>query len=143
MKIKTFKYILLLTIIISFLSCSKTQQDRNPYLKDVSFGREINLDLPQYSSLKFANNSVLIRDIGIKGVIVFNTGSQFMAWEASDPNHYPSSCSTMEPQQFTCSCPCEGNKYSLFDGQIINGEGHYTLKPYHISPNGNILYIYN
>ena len=135
--------IILSSLNILFLSCKKPKQERNPYLKDFSFNREINLDLPQYSPLKFANNSVLIKEIGIKGVIVFNTGSQFLAWEASDPNHFPSSCSTMEPSQFTCSCPCEGNKYSLYDGQIINGNGSYTLKPYHVSVNGNILIIYN
>jgi len=144
MKKTGFKYyIILLSLNLFFLSCSKNKQERNPYLKDLSFNREINLDLPQYSSLKFANNSIIIKEIGIKGVIIFNSGSQFLAWEASDPNHFPSSCSTMEPNQFTCSCPCEENKYSLYDGQIINGEGSYTLKPYHISVNGNFLFIYN
>jgi nitrite reductase/ring-hydroxylating ferredoxin subunit len=135
--------LIILTIHYLFLSCSPSQQERNPYLKDVSFSREINLDLPQYSPLKFANNSIILNDIGIKGVIIFNTGSQFLAWEASDPNHYPSSCSTMEPNQFTCSCPCEENKYSLYDGQLISGEGNYTLKPYHLTVNGNILFVYN
>ncbi len=139
---RNFK-IVFFTIIFIFFSCAKTKQETNPYLKDISFSREINLDLPQYSSLKFPNNSVLISEIGLKGVIVINTGNQFLAWEASDPNHYPSSCSTMQPNQFTCSCACEGNKYSLYDGQLIEGEGNYTLKPYHISQTGNILFIYN
>ncbi len=142
MKKKSY-LLIIISIYITLLSCTKTKQERNPYLKDISFSREINLDLPQYSPLKFANNSVLIPEIGIKGVIIINTGNQFLAWEASDPNHYPSTCSRMNPNQFTCSCDCEGNKYSLYDGQLIDGEGNYTLKPYHISLSGNILFVYN
>ncbi len=141
MKKNSILYVLFISLL--FLSCTKNKRERNPYLKDVSFNLQINMDLPQYSSLKFANNSILVQQVGIKGVIIFNTGSQFLAWEASDPNHYPSSCSTMQPNQFTCSCPCEENKYSLYDGQIIEGEGNYTLKPYHVSVNGQSLFIYN
>ncbi len=135
--------ILTIGLLLSLWACDKNKPDQNPYLENIGFSREINLDLPEYSSLKFANNSIIVHNVGIKGVIVFNTGNSFLAWEASDPNHYPSDCSTMTPNQFTCECSCEGNKYSLYDGQKISGDGNYSLKPYHIYQNGNILTISN
>jgi nitrite reductase/ring-hydroxylating ferredoxin subunit len=125
------------------ISCAKNNKYENPYLEDIGFSIQVNMDLPEYSQLKFANNSVLVHNIGIKGVIIFYSGSTYVAYEASDPNHFPTTCSQMVPNQFTCKCTCEENKYSLYDGQVISGEGQYPMKPYHITQNGNMLRIYN
>ena len=126
-----------------FSACKKRTKYSNPYLENVSFSIEINLDLPEYTPLKYANNSILVHNAGIKGVIVFNTGNGYNAFEASDPNHYPSACSTMQPNQFTCKCDCEDNTYSLHTGQLSSGNGDYGLKPYHIVKSGNKLIISN
>ncbi len=140
---KRYKHFWILAILFWMSSCSKNQTYQNEFLENVSFNIEINLDLPEYNSLKYANNSVLVQNIGIKGVIVFNTGNGYNAFEASDPNHYPSSCSQMQPNQFTCKCDCEDNQYSLHTGQITHGTGQYSLKAYHVSQSGNRLRIYN
>jgi len=140
---KYYKYFYIIFILIGISSCSKNQTYQNEYLDEVSFSIEINLDLPEYASLKYANNSIIVHNVGIKGVIVFNTGSGYNAFEASDPNHFPSSCSQMVPNQFTCQCDCEENQYSLYTGQITQGEGPYSMKPYHVSQSGNYLRIYN
>ena len=137
------KKTLFILLVLSLFSCKKKQVYNNPYLEDVSFSININMDLPEYAPLKYANNSVLVHNIGIKGVIVFNTGTGYNAFEASDPNHYPSSCSTMQPNQFTCKCDCEDNTYSLHTGQLTRGNGEYSLKAYHISQSGNSLRIFN
>ena len=72
------------------MGCGKTPLQRNPYLVDIRFQREINLSLPSYNSLTFVGGSVLIPDAGINGVILFNlNGSTFLAWEATCPNHLP------------------------------------------------------
>ena len=126
-----------------FVSCKKRTKYNNPYLEDISFSIEINMDLPEYTPLKYANNSVLVHNAGIKGVIVFNTGNGYNAFEASDPNHSPSPCSTMQPNQFTCKCDCEDNTYSLHTGQLSSGDGDYGLKPYQIAQSGNKLIISN
>jgi len=137
------KIIPLAFILFLIFSCKKQPKYNNPYLTDVSFSIEINMDLPEYQSLKFANNSVLVYNVGIKGVIVFNTGSGYVAYEASDPNHYPNDCSQMQPNQFTCKCDCEENQYSLYTGQLTEGAGEYAMKAYHISRSGNKLRISN
>ena len=139
----TMKYIVYSFLFISLFACTKRTKYDNKYLDNVSFSKDINLDLPEYSSLRYANNSVLVYNIGIKGVIVFYSGSAYFTWEASDPNHYPSACSQMQPNQFTCECDCEANQYSLYTGQITKGSGDYSLKPYHVSLSGNILHISN
>lgn len=136
-------YPILVLLLLLNNACRKNTTYNNPYLEDVNFTTEINLDLPEYSPLKFANNSVLVRHVGLKGVIIFNTGSGYNAFEASDPNHYPSACSTMQPNQFTCQCPCEENTYSLYTGQLTKGTGQYGLKAYHITQSGNRLHISN
>jgi len=133
-----------IALFINLLSgCSKNTTYNNPYLEDVHFSIEINMDLPEYAPLHYANNSVLVQNVGIKGVIIFYTGNSYQAFEASDPNHYPSDCSQMQPNQFTCQCPCEDNQYSLYTGQIIEGDGTYSLKAYHVSQYGNTLRISN
>jgi len=140
---KLIKIIFISLLILSLHSCKKKSIHNNPYLQDVNFFIEINMDLPEYAPLRYANNSVLIQNVGIKGVIVFYTGNAYLAYEASDPNHFPNSCSKMIPNQFTCQCNCENNQYSLYTGQLTNGEGDFGLKPYHISQNANLLRISN
>ncbi len=121
----------------------KEKSARNPYLADVSFRKEINLDLPQYSSLKYSGNAVYVPDGGILGFFVFNTGNGYNAFEAADPNHYPSGCSHMELQGQQVQCHCDGNTYNLLDGSPANDNAEYPLKAYHISRNGNTLVVYN
>ena len=132
-----------IVLVITLLQSCKDNYNRNPYLEDVTFDISINLDLPQYSSLQYPGSAGYISQGGIKGILVYNSGGGFNAFEASDPNHYPNDCSTMTIDGTTAYCPCENNRYSLSDGHIVSGEGQYGMKPYHVSVNGNILHIYN
>ena len=110
-------------ILFLFLmfGCSIDPIQRNPYLADIRFQRDLNLSLPLYNQLNFVGGSVLIPDIGIKGVIVFNlTGNTFLAWEATCPNHVPESCSKLSISGVLAECSCEDFQYSLATGQILN-----------------------
>ena len=121
--IKTFQrfYIYYVGLIFLFLSCGKTPIQRNPYLVDIRFQREINLSLPSYNGLTFVGGSVLIPDAGINGVILFNlNGSTFLAWEATCPNHLPRTCSKLEITGVLAECSCESFQYSLATGQLLN-----------------------
>ena len=67
-----------------------------------------------------------------------------MAFELTDPNHVPSSCSVLEVDGIQASCGCEdGNVYSIITGQLVEGQGEYTLKPYRVERAGNVLQISN
>ena len=104
-----------------FFSCGKKELQRNPYLVDVRFQREINLSLPLYNQLNFVGGSFLIEDVGINGVLVFNlNGTSYLAWEATCPNHLPEACSKFSIEGVLVNCSCEEFQYSLATGQLLN-----------------------
>ena len=117
-----------LLFLVLILGCSKDPIQRNPYLADIRFQRNLNLSLPLYNQLNFVGGSILIPDIGIKGVIIFNlSGNTFLAWEATCPNHIPESCSKLDISGVLAECSCENFQYSLATGQLLNP--NETLNP--------------
>ena len=117
-----------LLFLVLILGCSKNPIQRNPYLADIRFQRNLNLSLPLYNQLNFVGGSILIPDIGIKGVIIFNlSGNTFLAWEATCPNHLPESCSKLDISGVLAECSCEDFQYSLATGQLLNP--NETLNP--------------
>lgn len=139
---------LLLTAIL--LSCSNDRSNRNPYLQEVGFRFDINLNLPLYSPLTNTGSAVYISNatVGTRGAFVINTGfNTFMAWEASCPNHAPNECSTMTLNNQTVTCSCEDYEYNLFTGQLMNrpddGGRYYDLLYYSASYSNNVVTISN
>jgi hypothetical protein len=148
------KPILALILITVFaLSCQSNDDNNenlnNQYLPNILFdtGTLINTNLPQYSNLQFPNNYVTLNsNYGINGVVVFYAGgSNYSAFELTDPNHEVSNCSvlTVEGIIATCSCSDE-NSYDILTGQPQQGTtGNYGLKRYFVEVNGNIIRVYN
>lgn len=135
------KYLLLSIIIPFFFSCSDSDfNNTNPFIPNYSFTLDINLNLPQYSNLKFVSNAVFIPGIAARGVIVFNTGSGYNAFDAACPNQTISACSTMTINGINAVCGCDNSEYSLFTGQ---GQLQYPMKQYRVQVNGNVLRVYN
>ncbi|MGC6480065.1 MAG: hypothetical protein ACON42_06790 [Flavobacteriaceae bacterium] len=127
--------------------CSPSQNDRNPYLNEIPFQVEINLNLPQYDALRFTGGTVRTSQGGINGLLLLNlNGSQILAWEASCPNHSLSSCSALEIEGVLAQCQCSHQaRYSLATGQWLNPDedNTYPLLNYITRQNGNILRISN
>lgn len=138
-----------LFLFIFLLACNNDQGQRNPYLQEIGFRFEINLNLPLYSPLTNAGNAVYIgaQGVGIRGVFVMNTGFTYRVFEASCPNHSPSPCSTTELNGQTAICSCEGFEYSLFTGQQFSipddGKRYFNMLEYQASQSGNIIVISN
>lgn len=139
-----------LLLIILILSCNSDRSERNPFLQEIGFRFDINLNLPLYSLLTNTGNAVYIGNpsVGTRGAFVINTGfNEFMAWEASCPNHAPNSCSTMDLNDQTAVCSCEDFEYSLFTGQQLNrpddGARYYDLLFYRATFSGNVVSISN
>lgn len=140
------KALLLLLFMFLLISCSKNNNDVNcNYLLNVGVNANLNLNLPKYSPLNFISNAIYEEGYGNKGIIVMNTGTGFAAWDASDPNHVPNSCSTLEIVGAEGVCECEdGNTYSLFTGQpLSNPNLTCGLKAYRVEQSGNLLIISN
>jgi|TARA_B110000908_G_scaffold1911_1_gene2468 hypothetical protein len=139
-----------ITILIMFIipltfSCEKDEvSSQCRYLANIGVNYEVNLNLPQYNQLNFISNSVYIPNIGNGGIIVTNSGTGYLAWDASDPNRIPTSCSTMTINGLECvsNCPDE-NSYSLITGQSLGIALECGLKAYRVEINGSNLFISN
>jgi nitrite reductase/ring-hydroxylating ferredoxin subunit len=147
-KIKTTR--LLQTVLFSFLTlcffagCENSGfNNNNPYLQNYSFSIDINMDLPSFNALQFPSNAVRILQpgVGIRGIIVFNTGSGYRAYEAACPNQAVNTCSTMTINGIMAVCPCDNVEYNLFTG--LGNNMPYPMKPYQIQQNGNTLRVFN
>lgn len=138
------KILLLVAFAVLFLGCSKDKfNNNNPYLPNFPFSIDINTNLPLYSSLKFAGNAVKAYPSGgpSRGIIVFNSGSSFNAYDGACPNQDLSSCSTLSVSGSNANCPCGSENYNLFTGQCPGKE--YPLKQYRVEINGDIIRVYN
>jgi len=138
------KYIFLLFIPLLF-GCDKEEfQNNNPYLPNYPVNLNINMSLPQYSNLLSPANAVYINSggNGIRGIIVFNTGSGYVAYDAACPNQALASCSTMTISGIDAICPCDEKRYSLFSGQAQGMQ--YPMKRYRVEQISEVsLRVYN
>lgn len=139
-----------LLLLVFLLSCNNDRTNRNPFLQEIGFRFDINLNLPLYSPLTNTGNVVYVNsaEVGTRGVFVINSGfNQFRAFEASCPNHAPNDCSTMILSGQVATCNCEDYEYSLFTGQQLNrpddGNRYYDMLEYNTSSSGNVVVISN
>ena len=136
---KLISFITLLLII----GCAKDINDLGcNFLLDLDIYYEVNLNLPQYNDLNFISNSVYIPNVGNGGIIIVNSGTGYLAWDAADPNHTNLPCSTLIISGLEATSGCaEQNTYSLITGQSIGVALTCSLKPYRVESNNNILII--
>jgi len=136
--------------MIFLLSCNNDGVIRNPYLQEVGFRFDMNLNLPLYSKLTNIGSVVFIQNagVGLKGVYVIQSGiDQYRAFEASCPNHVPNDCSTTQLNGIEVTCGCEDYTYNLFTGSLTNapddGERRYDMLEYRVVRSGNIVLVSN
>ena len=139
----TFRSFCILLLIILFCNCSSNINDsRCNFLLNLDIYYEVNLNLPQYSDLNFVSNSVYIPDVGNGGIIIVNSGTGFLAWDASDPNHDILPCSILNINGLEATSSCtQQNTYSLITGQSVGTVLNCTLKAYREESAGNVLIV--
>lgn len=137
-------------LLIFLISCDSDSTNRNPFLQEVSFRFDLNLNLPLYSGLNNIGNPVYVPNngVGTRGAFVIKSGlDTFFAFEASCPNHAPNNCSTMTIDGQNVICSCEDYTYSLFTGQQLDrpndGNRYYDLLFYRATQSGNTITISN
>jgi nitrite reductase/ring-hydroxylating ferredoxin subunit len=139
------KFIVLLLTFPIVLSCSDSNfNNNNPYLPNYSFAVDININF--YDNLRYSGNAIYTAEAGIRGLIIFNTGSGYIAFDAACPNQSLSSCSTMTLKGINAVCSCDNAEYSLFSGQCIgtNCDGkQYPMKQYRVEVSGSTIRVYN
>lgn len=135
------KFWLLIVFVSILFSCSDNGiSNRNPNIPNYSVNLSIDMNLPAYSNLKFVSNGVIIPNYGAKGVIIFNAGSGFNAFDAACPNQAINSCSAMTIDGINAVCSCDKAQYSLFTGL---GGKEYPLKQYKVEVTGTVIHVYN
>ena len=135
------KYTLLFLIIPFVFSCSNSDfNNTNPFVPNYTFAIDLNMNLPEYYKLQYPNNAVYVSGIGARGVIVFNAGSGYNAFDAACPNQAISACSTMTTKGIYAVCGCDNKEYNLFTGQ---SDLQYPMKQYRVQVNGTTLRVYN
>ena len=135
---------ILIFTFFSVFGCNKNDTNNsNPYIPNNSFSVSININLPTYSNLQFPSNSVFINqaNAGVRGIIVFNTGTGYRAFDGACPNQSLTSCSTLTISGINATCPCDNAVYSLFTAQSPGKQ--YTLKEYRAELSGTIITVSN
>ena len=136
------KKIWLLIVFVSVLfSCSDNSiNNKNPYIPNYTVNFTIDMSLPAYSNLKYVSNGIIMSGYGAKGVIIFNAGSGYNAFDAACPNQELTSCVAMTINGINAVCSCDKAEYSLFTGL---GGKEYPLKQYRVEVSGTIIHVYN
>ncbi len=146
--VKTFFFKFITLALLLLLGCGKDKIERNPYLPSINFNISLNLNLPSYDNLRYAGGGQSVRQGGINGLLIFNlNGNDFLAWEATCPNHPIRDCSDLSITGVLAECSCEGFEYSLATGQLLNPKdgtkNPYPMLFYNVRRSGNNLNITN
>lgn len=138
------KKILLVVLFSMLLSCNDDDNDRNSFLPNVPVNFSINLNLPEGNSLLNAGYKIF-EDRGNGGVIVFNNGLSYTAFDLACPHVPLQTCSIMTFSQsdLYMKCPCDDEEFSKIDGAPKNPEIQQAAKIYTVTKNGNTLYVRN
>jgi hypothetical protein len=139
------KKLSLLLVLYLLLGCNKSDDNNNcNFLLNVGVNLTVNINLPQFSQLQFANNPVRVEGQGNEGLILIRgIGENILAWDGADPNHSPGPCSALQLNGIDAECGCDdGNIYNLVTGQLVSQTNQpCTLKPYRVESLGNNTFL--
>ncbi|MES2411423.1 MAG: hypothetical protein V4535_08275 [Bacteroidota bacterium] len=138
-------YIILLFLPFLFSCDAGTINYNNPNLPSYPVNLTLNTNFPPDSNVLFPGNYTVNYSQGIAGIVVFNTGSGFNAFDLACPNQvYGSACSsamTIQGIEAKCNCNTAESPYSLYSGQSPGQP--YTMKPYRVEVGDGFLHITN
>ncbi|WP_333599560.1 hypothetical protein [Flavobacterium sp.] len=137
------KILILLAFLPFIFSCDGGRvNNSNPNIPNYPVNLQINMNLPAYSNLQFPSNHIVDYSQGARGIVVFNTGSGFNAFDLAAPNQIFTSCtSPMTISGIEAHCSCDNSVYSLFTG--LGAGQQYPMKQYNVQVAGSTLTIYN
>lgn len=132
------------------VSCQKNDDtiNANRFIPNIAFDTQNSIDttLPQFNSLQFASNSLVLPEFGFRGIVIYNSGNNnYFAFEITDPNHIPANCSDLNVEGIIATCNCDdGNSYNIVNGAPFDGtSGQFSLIPYFVEVNGSVIRVFN
>ena len=136
---KKAKFLVFFLIIIS--SCG----DSNDYIKNVYIDVEIDLSLPEFSSLNTVGNSIFIEG-GNKGIIIYRFSNyEYNIYDRNCSYEPNLECSYIDSINSTIAmCGCCSSAFLLDqNGVAANSPAVLPLKQYNYSLNNSLLHIFN
>ena len=129
-------------LLFLFAGCGK----QGNVVPNVAVNFQVQLNIPQYSSLKSQGSAVIVNGYGVAGVIVANTIYGYRAYDRCSAYEPEKRCAvTIDDSKILVTDPCSGSKWLLQDGTPSKAPAVRSLKPYnvYIDPSGNFLTITN
>lgn len=105
---------------------------------------QLNLNLPEYISLRTDGSYIYVNNGGVRGIILYHpTGSNYFAYERNCSFEPNSACATVEVHVSTLYifCPCCSSSFDFATGYPTGGPAWRPLRRYETSLNGSTLTI--
>lgn len=132
---------ILIILLLLFIHCG----DSNEYIQNVYVDIEIDLSLPEFSTLNTVGNSMFLEG-GNEGIIIYSFSNYEYKIYDRNCSYEPSlSCSYIDSINSTIAfCGCCSSAFLLDqNGSAANSPAILPLKQYNYSLNNTILNIYN
>lgn len=104
----------------------------------------VNLNYPQYQSLKLDGGYKYIDGGGLRGIILYRASeNSYLAYERACPYHAGAACALVQVDGSTLFMidRCCNSSYNFSDGQPTGGPATRALIQYRVELNGTILKI--
>ena len=137
------KKIFFFTAIVLSLGCTNNAIDNNCF-PFVTVYETIDLNLPQFIDLQVPGGWVYTSG-GLQGLIIYNNGLQFKAFDRLCPGQNLSSCSQMTVgSNLRIICSCDGSEFNILNGAPLTEGGTCFANEYLVdNVNGSLLRITN
>lgn len=112
----------------------------NDLLPDTQVDVTIDLNLPSYQNLLVPGGwafTPTTPGYGIKGILIYNQGGNFLAYERACPHLEVSVCTAMTFDGLLLKCTCDNSVFNIFNGGVSQTTGiEYTAREYHVQEIG-------
>jgi len=141
------KGIVIVLFIIGLSLFQASCKKNNQYVPYVAIDTYLSLNLPSYINLNGVGGWTYVSG-GNDGLIVYRqTQTIFMVYDRYCTYNVEGSCggASVDSSNVSISCVCDGSKYQIFDGAVIQGPATINLQQYRADYNelNNTLHIYN
>ncbi len=135
------KFLLLITIITSLLSCGKS----GDVIPNVVVNFQAALTDPRLSALHVPGGTVLISGYGVAGLILYREADgSYAAYDRCSSYMPQNQCAVnLDSGGFTVTDPCSGSKFSLLDGTPVKAPATRSLRSYSINVSNFEIFVSN
>lgn len=123
------------------MACGKADDSIIPYVP-INFNSP--LANPALLKLKGANGAVVINGYGYAGLILYNNGSEIMAYDRCSTVNPEKKCAVnLDEPTISVTDPCSGAKFLLLDGSAAKAPAQRPLRRYQVYLTNNNISVIN